>query len=74
MCPFNLTGLSASLGSSMCDELFRQNQATLNIPELQDSISSEIDLNSSFKLSHGTIANKIISNANFAPAGYVTAF
>jgi len=60
--------LSASLGSSMCEELIRQNQAACDILQLQDSLSSEIDSNASIKLSHGSISNKIMSNANFAPA------
>lgn len=61
--------LSASLSSSLGEELIRQNRAAVDISELQDSLSTEIDLNSSFKLSVGSIANKIISNANFAPTG-----
>ena len=55
----------------MGEELLRNNRAAVDITELQDSLSSEMDLNSSFKLSQGPIANKIIANANFAPVGYV---
>ncbi|XP_065055048.1 TBCC domain-containing protein 1-like [Rhopilema esculentum] len=61
--------LSVSLSSSMGEELIRNNRASIDLRELQDSITNEIDLNTSIKLSQGPISNKIISNANFAPAG-----
>ena len=55
----------------MGEELIRNNRASIDLRELQDSITNEIDLNTSIKLSQGPISNKIISNANFAPAGFV---
>ncbi len=52
----------------MGEELIRHSRGGLvDLAELQESLSADMDLNSSFKLSQGSIANKIITNGNFAP-------
>eukprot|EP00794_Sanderia_malayensis_P013931 gene13931-15383_t len=59
--------LSFSMGSSMGEELMRHSKGLMDLTELQDSLSADMDLNASFKLNQGSIANKVITNGNFAP-------
>ena len=59
------------MSSSMSEEMIRHSRAGIDIIELQESLGTEMDLNASFKLGQGSIANKIISNANFAPDRFV---
>ena len=54
----------------MGEELIRHCRGPMDLTELQDSLNVEMDLNASFKLSQGSIANKIVTNANFAPERY----
>ena len=59
------------MNSSMSEEMIRHSRAGIDIIELQESLGTEMDLNASFKLGQGSIANKVISNANFAPDRFV---
>ena len=51
----------------MGEEFLRHGKGHLDWGELQERLGADADLNASFRLAQGSIVNKIISNANFAP-------